>query len=66
MVSEDCSLGKLEPRPDSPLYEVVVCRRPHYSSISLPAGAQSLIGDGSVTCGTEYTIAKGDTLSRLA
>ena len=31
-----------------------------------PAAAQVLVGDGSLSCGTEYTIASGDTLSRLA
>ena len=36
------------------------------SPILLPAATQSRVGDGSLTCGTEYTITSGDTLSRLA
>lgn len=31
-----------------------------------PAGAQVLRGDGTVTCGSDYVIAPGDTLSRVA
>ncbi len=31
-----------------------------------PAGAQVLVGDGTVTCGTSYTVASGDTLSLIA
>ncbi len=31
-----------------------------------PAGAQVLVGDGTVTCGAAYTVASGDTLSLIA
>jgi hypothetical protein len=34
--------------------------------LATPAGAQVLVGDGSVACGTDYTIAAGDTLSLVA
>ena len=36
------------------------------SGLAAPAGAQVLRGDGSVTCGAPYAIARGDTLSRVA
>ena len=31
-----------------------------------PAAAQTLVGDGSVACGTPYTISSGDSLSSVA
>ena len=36
------------------------------SGLAAPAGAQVLRGDGSITCGGSYDIARGDTLSRVA
>lgn len=34
--------------------------------VATPAIAQMLVGDGTVTCGTPYVVAGGDTLSRIA
>ncbi len=34
--------------------------------LAVPAAAQPLVGDGSVTCGTAYEITSGDTLSQVA
>jgi hypothetical protein len=35
-------------------------------ALGAPLEAQVLVGDGSVTCGSSYTVASGDTLSRIS
>jgi hypothetical protein len=36
------------------------------AALALPASAQVLVGDGTVACGTDYTVESGDTLSKIA
>lgn len=35
-------------------------------ALAAPAAAQTLVGDGSITCGAPYTVVGGDTLSVIA
>jgi hypothetical protein len=34
--------------------------------LAAPASAQLLVGDGSLACGSDYTVVSGDTLSKIA
>ncbi len=37
-----------------------------FAVFAAPASAQLLVGDGTIACGSDYTVASGDTLSKIA